>query len=424
MGIGKGQDDSASRPQVSADRLWRTLEEYARYGATAAGGVDRPVFSAADAEARRRFAADCRALGLETRVDAAANVVATRPGGGPLPAILIGSHLDSVPDGGRYDGALGVLCALEAMRALVAHGAPTRHPVSIVSLTGEEATPFGTSTFGSRALTGRLPDVADNVLPDGRAVRAALREAGGDWERLSSAREDLGPLATFLEVHIEQGTRLEAADRPLAVVSSVSGIYRQRIVFKGEAGHAGTTPMAGRRDALRAAARCLLAVADLPATAAVDDPSATATVGFLDVAPNSPNVIPGAATLVTDLRSADPAQLAALARDAVVAAKDAATAEGVRVEVATTLDQAPILFDSRLRELMRGVVSRLGGEERELASGAGHDAVHLTALAPAGLLFVRCAGGLSHRPDESVTREDAALAAQALLDTVLALDSL
>jgi len=412
-----------SNPHISSRRLWESLEQYARFGATREGGVSRPVFSEADHQARQRLVEDCRSFGLDVRIDAAANVIATRAGrAARLPAIMIGSHLDSVPDGGRYDGALGVLSALEVMRTLVEHDAPARHPVSLISLTGEEATSFGTSTFGSRALAGRLLDVAANILPDGRTVREALRAIGGDWDRLPSARAELGSMACFLEVHIEQGTRLEAANQALAVVSSVCGIYRQRITFHGEAGHAGTTAMGARHDALRAAARAVLAIGELPARVAADDPSATATVGVLEVSPNSPNVIPGVATLVTDLRSADPALLAALARGGAEGARQAAATEGVRAEVAVVLDQAPVTFDPGLRGVMREIVTGLGGDGRELASGAGHDAVHMQALAPSGMLFVRCAGGLSHRPDESVTREDATLAAEALLRTALAVD--
>src|SRR5579875_3899034 len=256
------QADDDRDVRVDPARLWRTLEDYSRYGATGDGGVDRPVFSPADMQTRARFREDCEALGLPVRVDAAANVFCVRAGSDPtLPSIVIGSHLDSVPHGGRYDGPLGVLCGLEVLRTLLDRRIATRHTVQLVSLTGEEATPFGTSTFGSRALAGRLPDdVADNRLPDGRTVRRALQDAGGDWDDLPAARSALGPIACFIEAHIEQGTRLERAGRPLGVVSAVCGIHRQRIVFHGAAGHAGTTAMGERRDALRAAARFILAI--------------------------------------------------------------------------------------------------------------------------------------------------------------------
>lgn len=417
---------SLSRPdrglRVEAARLWSTLEEYARYGATAAGGVSRPVFSPPDLAIRRRFSDDCRALGLDVSVDAAANVFCSRPGSDrTLPRILIGSHLDSVPDGGRYDGALGVVCGLEVMRTLVELDRATRHTIDLVSLTGEEATSFGTSTFGSRALAGRLPDVSDNALPDGRTVRQALRDAGGNWDDLGDMPSAREPLACFLEAHIEQGTRLEAPGRALAPVSGVCGIYRHRIVFHGTPGHAGTTSMAERHDALRAAALFILAVPALPA--AVADPSATATVGYLNVTPNSPNVIPGRVTLVTDLRSADATLLAALAEGAAAEARRAARDTGTEVEITTMLDQAPVTFDARVRTVMAAVLEDLGEGGAELTSQAGHDAVHLGALAPAGMLFVRCRGGVSHNPDESVQPADAALAAGALLRAVLAIDA-
>lgn len=415
---------SAQSPAVVATRLWESIEQYARIGAVPGGGVTRPIFSPAEQEARRRLMADGAALGLPVRLDAAANVYCTRPGVDPaLPAILIGSHLDSVPNGGTYDGPLGVLCALEVLRTLHEHAVPLRHPLTLVSLTGEEATAFGTSTFGSRALAGRLPEVAANVLPDGRTVRQALHDSGGAWDGLSRARAELGPVACFLEVHIEQGRRLQDAGQALAVVSGVCGIYRHTVVFGGEPGHAGTTLMGERHDALRAASRFVLALAELPAAVAAADPAATATVGFLEVSPNSPNVIPGEVMVVTDLRSSDPALLAALAHGGREAAHAAATAESVRVDVGTMLDQAPIHFDAGVRAAMAEAARRVGGDGRELSSQAGHDAVHLQSLAAAGMLFVRCADGVSHRPEESVMPEDAALAAQALLETVLVLDA-
>lgn len=410
--------------RIDAARLWQSLEDYARYGGSEDGGVDRPVFSAADSAARNRLRADAAALGLAVRVDAAANLWCRREGTEPdAPPILLGSHLDSVPHGGRFDGPLGVLCGLEVLRTLADLGIQTHHPVTLVSLTGEEATSFGTSTFGSRALAGRLPDLAANRLPDGRSVREALAQAGGEWDRLPAARVEVGPIACFLEVHIEQGTRLERAGHAIGVVSGVCGIHRQRITFTGEPGHAGTTAMDVRSDALRAASRLILAVSGLPAAVAAADPSAAATVGFLEVEPNTPNVIPGRATAITDLRSAAPETLAALARAAARAADLAARQERVAADVRTTLDQAPIAFDRDLRTLLGSLIAPLGGHPHELSSLAGHDAVHLAALAPTAMLFVRCAGGLSHRPDERVAPDDAAVAAESLLRSVLAIDA-
>ena len=416
-------DMMPTSPAIRPDRLWASLARYAQLGATAEGGVDRPVFSGADRAARALLQEDCRAIGLATRTDAAANVFAVRGGSeASLPMILIGSHLDSVPDGGRYDGPLGVLCALEVLGTLQEHGYATRHPIGLVSLTGEEATSFGTSTFGSRALAGRLPDLSANVLPDGRTIRQGLAESGGDWELIEGAREALGSIACFIEVHIEQGRRLERAGRPLAVVSAVTGINRQRIDFTGRAGHAGTTAMGDRHDALRAAARLILAVAELPARIVPDDPDATATVGTLTLSPNTPNVIPGAVSMVTDLRAADAGDLALLAVAAAAAARHAAETEAVGVRVATILVQQPIVFDQRLRAVLLKVVRAAGGSEGELSSQAGHDSVHMQALGPAGMIFVRCRDGISHHPDESVTMEDAAAAAKALLDAVIEAD--
>lgn len=410
--------------QVSRARLWDALEEYARFGATPDGGVTRPIFSPAEQQARAQLLVDCTALGLSPRLDAAANVLCVYPGtDNSLPSILIGSHLDSVPNGGKYDGPLGTLCALEVLRTLQERHIATRHPIGLVSFTGEEGTPYGTSTFGSRALAGRLPDLSTQHLPDGRSVPQALAEAGGNWAALPGIRAEFGPIACFMEIHIEQGTRLESAGQALGVVSGACGIVRQRMVFRGEAGHAGTTGMRQRHDALRAAARCVLAIANLPAAIASDDADAVATVGTLHVAPNNPNVIPGEVALITDLRSADAALLGALATRAEHVAQEAASMESTAVTISPMLHQAPATFDVLVRKALRLAVSELGGSMPELASLAGHDAVHVGSLAPSGMLFVRCAGGLSHRPEEAVTPEDAALAAEALLRAVLLLDA-
>ena len=372
----------------------------------------------------RLLVADCRELGLDVRVDAAANVIGTRAGTeSGLPAILIGSHLDSVPDGGRYDGPSAssarwrycASCWIRARRPAI----PSRWSRSQARKPHRSA-PL---RFGSRALAGRLPDVSANRLPDGRTVREALRDAGGDWERLSTVRPELGPIACFVEAHIEQGTRLERANQVMAAVSGFaastgSASYSTAWRATPERPRWATVMMRFVRPRGSSWPFPLLHQPSRPTI-----PQPWPRWGAWRSRRTAPTSFPGGATLITDLRSADAALLAALARHVAAEANRAAQADGTSVEISTVLDQMPVTFDPRLRLVMNDVLTRLGGDGREIASLAGHDAVHMQSLAPTGMLFVRCAGGVSHHPAESVTPDDAALAAEALLHIVRAVDA-
>lgn len=263
--------------RIDTGRLWDSLHAYARIGATPEGAVHRPAFTAADRAARERLIADWRAIGLEVRCDAAANLMGRLPGRRPGRATWVGSHLDTVPDGGMFDGALGVLAATEVLRTLVEAGYRPVHPLVAVNFTAEEPDTYRRSTIGSRAVAGRLePSELDAAGPDGRRLAELLRELGGDPSRIESARLGQGELAAYLELHIEQGRVLYDAGAPLGVVTCITGIQRLRCVFAGEANHAGTTRMRQRRDALAGAAEWAMAVER--AALEAGDP-AVATVG-------------------------------------------------------------------------------------------------------------------------------------------------
>jgi hydantoinase/carbamoylase family amidase len=364
------------------------LEAAAQIGADG-GGVSRFAWTPELSQANDWLMQRLREIGLEAEVDAAGNVFG-RWNAGEGPAVLVGSHLDTVPRGGRYDGTLGVLAALATARALRADGvAPTR-PLWVVSFNDEEGSRFQTGMLGSRAFCGEL-DLEDWRR---RGVADAMAHAGFEFERLAEARGVEG-VGAYLELHVEQGPVLERAGAPLGIVTSIAGQARGVVVVDGEARHAGTTPMDTRSDALTAAAELVLRVRD----AASGIPGAVATVGRLEVEPGASNVVPGRVTLSVDARAPDQERLDALLGR-------------LGLELAAT---APSAMDRGLMGVLREEIERRGLEVVELSSGAGHDAGVLAAAGvPAAMLFVRSAGGISHHPDEETSPADVAVAVDVL----------
>ncbi len=400
---------------LNIDGHWmlRDLRELARFGGLPNGGVHRVAFSPADQAAREWLADQLRLLGLEVRRDAAGNTVATYPGREPdRPPLALGSHSDTVPDGGRFDGALGLVAALACVRALARTGTRLRHPVEVINFAAEEATMSG-GTTGSQAMAGRLnPAFVDRPAWDGRPVRDHLLAADLAPERLLEAARPAGCLAAYLELHIEQGEQLLHQGAQVGLVTGFVSIRRYTLTVTGRANHAGTTAMAGREDALVAAAPLILAVRDL----AVEH-DVVGTVGQLAVHPGAPNVIPGRVDLVVELRALDTAALDQVAG----ALAEAAAAAGATLVL--DVDKAPVTCDPRLLAAGRAACDELSLSYVELASGAGHDAASLAAICPVGMLFVPSQGGLSHTPDEYTTPEDCVNGARALLAALCRLDA-
>ena len=383
--------------QVDADRFRTDFDSLAAIGATPAGGVARPTFGDAHLEARAWFLDCARAAGLETNVDAAGNhsaVLRSRVAGAPT--LLLGSHLDSVPDGGRFDGALGVAAALEA-----------------IDFTDEEGTLVG--LLGSWAVAGALAPETLRAPRGGReALLDGLARAGLAEERLSDARRDPGSLAAYLELHIEQGPVLEREGVDIGVVTGIVGSRSFRLTFTGVSGHAGTTPMEARRDAGVAAAAFVVAVRD---TVVRGYPGCVATVGSLAFEPGAFNVIPGRARLALEFRSLDAAQLDELQEELLALAR----AQGVDVEVEPVGRWEATPLDTTVQRAIRGAADSLGLSTRELASGAGHDAQALAAVTRSGMLFVPSRRGISHAPDEHTEWEDCVNGANVLLGAALTL---
>ena len=399
----------------------------ARHGELAAigepgPGVTRLFATPEHLEALERLRGWMEQAGMTTRVDAAGNLIGRWAAAEDAAAgddvdkdaevLLLGSHHDTVRQGGRYDGAMGVLLGIACVEALAAADRRLPYHLDIVCFSDEEGTRYGTSMIGSRAMAGVFDET---VLAwpdaDGITMRDAMRRAGFDPDALASCRYDPGRVLGFVEAHLEQGPVLEAEDLPVGVVTAIAVGSRFRLTVTGTAGHAGTVPMGRRRDALTAAAEMILAGEGV---AGAGD-GVVATTGKVEVSPGAINVIPGAVTFTVDLRAPDQARHDD-AHDALVTALDAiASRRGVRVQMERIYDSGGCAMDASLRAALGRAVAARGYPVRELFSGAGHDALSLQHVGPVGMLFVRCKDGVSHNPAEEVAAADIVTTAEVLV---------
>jgi allantoate deiminase len=380
------------------------------------GKITRPLATPAMVAATGKVEEWMRAAGMETRVDPIGNLVGRwAPAGTTGGTLLIGSHLDSVADAGRYDGVLGVLAGLAVVEGLRDRGAAPPFALEVLAFADEEGLRFQSTLLGSRAFTGRLREDELAVRDaEGTTLADALRAAGRDPDRLADAARDPADLLGWFELHIEQGPVLEARDLPLGVVSAIAGQNRFRVAFEGHAGHAGTVPMDLRRDALAAAAEFVLAAE----RTARDEPGLVATVGEIAVPDGAVNVVPGRAEVTLDIRHQDDD----IRRQAIERLRtetgETAAARGVAVAWEPIAEHDATPCSPRLRALAAEAVAAIGVRVHELPSGAGHDAVALAEIAPVAMLFVRCKDGISHHPAESVREDDVALAIAAAIGFV------
>ncbi len=372
--------------------------------------LTRLFLSDAHRRAAEAFIGWCGEAGLEARIDAAGNVVARYEGRrAGAPALMLGSHIDTVRDAGRYDGNYGALAALAVVETLAERGERLDHAIEIVAFGDEEGVRFRTTLTGSRALAGTYPeDALDQRDSAGVSMREALKAFGGDPERAGSIRRT--GVAAFVEAHIEQGPILEAEGLPLGIVTAINGATRLEVGVDGVAGHAGATPMRLRRDALTAASEMALAIE----ARARSEADLVATVGRFDVWPDATNVIPGHVQFSIDIRSPDDARRAAARIDLEQLIGAIAAARGVSVSVAIPHDASAFACDRSIIADLKKAVEAVGVPPRLLPSGAGHDTMVMGKLCRAGMLFVRCKGGVSHNPLESITVEDCALGLKAL----------
>jgi N-carbamoyl-L-amino-acid hydrolase len=410
--------------RINASRLQNKIGALARFGLNeATGGLDRTTFTAAELAAREWLEDELLQLQLEVRVDEAANIWARRAGAADtLPVIAFGSHIDTVPNGGKYDGALGVLLALEVMNVLADHQMVTRHPLELVSFSAEEPNPFGLSTFGSRAVSGKLSrgDLSGVRNEQGQLLTDALRQAGGDPGRFELARRTPQELAAFLEVHIEQGKRLLDRSIPVGIVTAITGIYREEVSVIGEANHAGTTLMADRRDALMGASEMMLAFEAVCREHPAEE--VVGTIGRIMNEPNAANIIPQKVLFHLEARGEQRSQIGEVMEAWGRHAASIAERRGLRLNRRLILDQPPQPMDLLLITSFAEQAVQLGIQSLMLGSMAGHDATHMASLTRAGMLFVPSLGGKSHCPEEESRIEDIEQAGNVLLQAILALD--
>ncbi len=407
---------SGTNQRIDGQRLWDSLMAMAQHGATPKGGVRRLTLTDIDRAARDDFRSQCEALGLTVRVDAIGNMFARREGRDPtrLP-VLFGSHLDSQPSGGKYDGALGVMAGMEVMRTLHDLNITTDAPLELVNWTDEEGSRFGLSLMGSGTWAGVYPIERSYALPDqqGVTVEQALKDIGYQGEHPAAPF----PADAYFELHIEQGPILEAGGQLIGIVTGAQAQVWWDAVIIGQDSHAGTTPPSSRKDALVAAAQVITLVDGLMRDRGEDG---RGTVGFLKVEPNSRNVIPGEVRFSIEFRHPDSANIASLARDFPAMAAAVVAETGCKLELTQVLHYAAQPFDADCVALVEQAAARLGYPARKMVSGAGHDAVYVARRMPAAMIFCPCKDGLSHNEAESIEPAEAEAGCQVLFEAVVA----
>lgn len=413
---------------VDSDRLQTDLETNASFGAlTETDGHGRTVLpgTEADKQARDYFVEQLTAAGLEVRIDAVGNIAGrwTPPTADPAaPPVAAGSHLDSVPAGGIFDGPLGVYAALEAVRTLQEAAVGLDRPIDVVNFTDEEGTRFG-ALLGSAVASGNQPPEAALALTDDDGI--TLDDALTEIRYRGEGVLDAADWDAWLELHIEQGRRLEQAAVPVGVVSAITGMLELDVRITGDANHAGTTPMQRRTDPLPAAAELVLAVEAAAHDLVADSESIVGTVGALEVAPNATNVIPGEIQLGIDIRDVTQSTMAAVRQEVTQCLARLETDRGVETQLTETVAIAPVPMATRCQEALHRGADRTGSEACTLHSGAGHDSMHVADVTDAGMLFAPSVAGISHTPAEWTEWEDCARAASVLAAAIaeLATDS-
>ncbi|HEU5183505.1 MAG TPA: M20 family metallo-hydrolase [Gemmatimonadaceae bacterium] len=404
------------RLRVNGVRLNESLNALAEFGKTGDGGVTRLAYSEADRAAREYVMGLMRAAKLEVTIDTAGNIIGRRAGrDAALPPILFGSHIDSVPDGGRYDGNVGSMGAIEVAQTLADNNVVTRHPIEVVIFQNEEG-----SLIGSRGLIGALTErELDLVSRSGKTIREGIAFIGGNPNELAKAHRKPGEIAAYLELHIEQGAVLDTEKIDIGVVEGIVGINWWDVTVQGFANHAGTTPMNRRRDALLAAARFIEAVNRVVTSVPGRQ---VGTVGRTQALPGAPNVIPGTVVLSLELRDLDAAKIAMLYERIRAEARRIGDASGTTFDFKEINVNEPAPTDRRLRGMIADAARELSLTTKVMPSGAGHDAQDMARIGPAGMIFVPSVDGISHSPRELSRAEDITNGANVLLGTVIRLD--
>jgi len=400
-----------SRLTVNGDRLNTSIDRLAEIGSLPNGDICRLAFTPEDVQARHLIQQWMQAIDMTVRIDAAGNLIGTYAGQQlDAAALATGSHIDTVPSGGRYDGVLGVLAGLEVVQVLRENCLWLNHPIEVIVFSDEES-----SMIGSRAIAGTVN------LQEAAAMATALSQVGGDWEQLQTAQRSQSEIAAFVELHVEQGGVLEANGRAIGVVEGVVGMSRYAVTILGRPNHAGTTPMHLRKDALIAAAQVILAVEEI----ALQQPSQpVATVGFLTVTPNAVNIVPGQVELTVDMRDLSQACLDQMLNQLQQQLNAIATATHTEIDIVPTLRIEPTPATSEVQQAIAQVCDQLQLDYCYLPSRAGHDAMEVGRFTHMGMIFVPSQGGVSHSGEEYTSPEQCVQGANVLLHTLLQLDQL
>ena len=402
--------------RVNGARISQHLNALAEFGKNPQGGVSRLAYSEADRRGREYVFGLMQQAKLDVAIDAAGNIIGRRAGSDrSLKPLLFGSHIDSVPEGGNYDGVVGSLAAIEVAQTLAENSLTTRHPLEVVIFQNEEG-----GLIGSRAMNGELTEKElDLVSRSGKTIREGIRVLGGDPTKLSGVKRDKGSIAAYLELHIEQGGILEAEKLDIGVVEGIVGINWWDVTIEGFANHAGTTPMNKRQDALLAAAKFIEAVNRIVTSIPGRQ---VGTVGRIQALPGAPNVIPGKVVLSLELRDLDAAKIQMMYQKIRSEADQIAQASRTKFDFKEINVNIPAPTDARIRSLIDQSAKELGLSTKQMPSGAGHDAQDMARLAPAGMIFIPSVGGISHSPKEFSRPQDITNGANVLLGALLRVD--
>ena len=410
--------NSAAQPQlrVNGERIMKHINGLAEFGKNPQGGASRVAYSDADKQGREYVLGLMRDAKLDVSIDAAGNLIGRRAGSASgLRPLLIGSHIDTVPEGGNYDGVVGSMGAIEVAQTLAENNVTTRHPLEVVIFQNEEG-----GLIGSRAMDGELTErELDLVSRSGKTIREGIQFIGGDPAKLADVRRKKGDIAAYLELHIEQGATLDTEKIKIGVVEGIVGINWWDVTIEGFANHAGTTAMNNRQDALLAAAKFIEAVNRVVTSMPGRQ---VGTVGRINALPGAPNVIPGKVVLSLELRDLDAAKINMLYEKIRAEAQQIANASRTKFDFKEINVNIPAPTDVRIRGLISEAARELGLSTKLLPSGAGHDAQDMARLGPVGMIFVPSVGGISHSPREFSHPEDIANGANVLLHTLLKLD--
>jgi N-carbamoyl-L-amino-acid hydrolase len=405
-----------SQLRVNGPRIVEHLTALAEFGRNPQGGVTRLAYSEADRLGREYVMGLMRAAKLDVSVDAAGNLIGRRAGSDKnLPALLFGSHIDSVPEGGNFDGVVGSLGAIEVAQTLTENSVVTRHPLEVIIFQNEEG-----GLIGSRAIDGELAEKElDLVSRSGKTIREGIKFIGGDPTKLSTVKREKGSIAAYLELHIEQGGILDTEKIDIGVVEGIVGINWWDVTIEGFANHAGTTAMNNRQDALLAAAKFIEAVNRVVTSVPGRQ---VGTVGRIQALPGAPNVIPGKVILSLELRDLDAAKIDLLYQKVRTEADQIAVANKVKFDFKEINVNIPAPTDPRIRALIDQSAKELGLTTKQMPSGAGHDAQDMARLAPVGMIFIPSVGGISHSPKEFSRPQDIENGANVLLGALLKVD--